>query len=162
MTIPAEREQLDDGSPDGCRANGLARQVISGVTSDRTLLAGESGALCLFDSGAGFSYTLPVITADDIGMYFEFLISVIGTTSYTVITDSGTTFIGGGIVGASDTVTAFDFHIALIASDVRIDLDSATTGELVGTRFTMTATSVTTWVCAGYTVSTGTPVTPWA
>ncbi len=162
MAIPTAREALDDGSPDGCRVRGLAREIITGAATT-TLTVGQSGALCIFGTvPGGQTYTLPVITADDIGMYFEFAVTVIGTGAYTVITDAGTTFIGGGIVGASDTVTAFDFHIALIASDVRIDLDSATTGELVGTRFTMTCISATEWVCAGYSVSTGTPVTPWA
>jgi hypothetical protein len=161
MAIPESVEHLDNGSLNGCRVRGLKRQVISGVTADRTLLVGESNALCLFDSGAGFTYTLPGIGELDIGMYFEFLTTVIGTTSYSVATD-GVATIGGGVIGASDTVTAFDYFIALIASDTSIDLDSATTGELVGSRFTMTALSTTTWGCAGYTVSTGTPVTPFA
>ena len=152
-------EQIGKNSPDGALVQGQLRQVISGEGATRTLLASESGALVLFDRGAGIVYTLP---APAIGLQYEFLTTVIGTLAYTVITDASTTFIGGGIVGASDTVTAFDFFIALIASDVRIDLDSATTGELVGSRFTMTCISLTEWVCAGYTVSTGTPVTPWA
>ena len=152
-------EQLGKNSPDGARVQGQRRQVISGEGATRTLLPSESGALVLFDRGAGIVYTLP---APEIGLEYEFLTTVIGTLAYTVITDASTTFIGGGIVGASDTVTAFDFHIALIASDVRLDLDSATTGELVGSRFTMTCISATEWVCAGYSVSTGTPVTPWA
>jgi len=152
-------EQLGKNSPDGARVQGQRRQVISGEGATRTLLPSESGALVLFDRGAGIVYTLP---APAVGLYYEFLTTVIGTLAYSVVTDASTTFIGGGIVGASDTVTAFDFHIALIASDVRLDLDSATTGELVGTRFTMTCISATEWVCAGYSVSTGTPVTPWA
>ena len=152
-------EQLGKNSPDGARVQGQRRQIISGEGAPRTLLPSESGALVLFDRGAGIVYTLPTPA---IGLYYEFLTTVIGTLSYSVVTDGSATFIGGGIVGASDTVTAFDFHIALIASDVRLDLDSATTGELVGTRFTMTCISATEWVCAGYSVSTGTPVTPWA
>lgn len=162
MAIPAEREQLDDGSPDGCRVRGLARQVIPGAATT-TLTVGDSGALCIFGTVAGGQvYTLPAITADDLGMWFEFMTTVIGTGAYSVVTDAATTLIGGGIIGASDTVTAFDFHAATLATTVRIDLDSATTGELPGTQFTMTAFSVTQWVCGGYTVSTGTPVTPWA
>ena len=152
-------EQIGKNSPDGALVQGQLRQVISGEGATRTLLPSESSALVLFDRGAGIVYTLP---APVIGLWYEFLTTVIGTLAYTVITDGAATFIGGGIVGASDTVTVFDFHIALIASDVRLDLDSATTGELVGTRFTMTCISATEWVCAGYSVSTGTPVTPWA
>ena len=46
MTIPSNREILDDGSPGGCRVRGLARQVIDGSTA-RTLLASESGAFTI-------------------------------------------------------------------------------------------------------------------
>ena len=107
-------------------------------------------------------YTLPAIGANDIGMYFDFATTVVGTGSYSIDTDSATTFIGGGLIGASATVTAFDLFAATIASTVSIDLDSATTGEEVGTQLTLTAISVTEWCVTGYTASTGTPVTPFA
>lgn len=162
MAIPVTRETLDTGAPDGSRVRGLAREVISGAAATRTLLAGESGALVLLDRGTAMTFTLPVINARDLGMWFEFLTTVIGTASYSILTDSATTFIGGGVIGASNTVTAFDFFPATIASTLRIDLDSATTGEEVGSQFTLTALSVTTWGIGGYTVGTGTPVDPFA
>ena len=161
MTIATNREIIDNGSPDGCRVRGIARQVINGASA-RTLLVGESGALCLFNLAAGVVYTLPAIGANDIGMYFDFATTVVGTGSYSIDTDSATTFIGGGLIGASATVTAFDLFAATIASTVSIDLDSATTGEEVGTQLTLTAISVTEWCVTGYTASTGTPVTPFA
>lgn len=161
MAIATNREQLDYGSSDGSRVNGVAREVIQG-TANVTLTAGQSGALVMFSVAAGHVYTLPAIGANDIGMYFDFATTVLGTGTYSIDTDAATTFIGGGLMGASDTVTAFDFFAANIASTVSIDMDSATTGELPGTAFTLTALSTTTWVVGGFTVSTGTPVTPFA
>ena len=161
MTIPSNREHLDNGSPDGCRVRGLAQQVINGATA-RTLLAGESGALCLFNVAAGVVYTLPAIGANDIGMYFDFAVSVTGTGSYSIDTDAATTFIGGGIFGASTTAGGGDAFAADIAATVSIDLDATETGEDAGGRFTLVATSTTTWVCGGYTVGSGTIATPFA
>ena len=161
MAIPTNREALDVGSPGGCRVRGIARQVINGAT-DRPLLVGESGALCLFDVAAGVVYTLPAIGADDIGMYFDFSVSVTGTGSYSVDTDSATTFIGGGMIGGDTTPGGFDIFPANIATHVSIDLDSTETGEDAGGYFTLTATSTTTWVCGGYTVGSGSIASPFA
>ncbi|MCK5643758.1 MAG: hypothetical protein KAJ19_23360, partial [Gammaproteobacteria bacterium] len=135
MTIPTNREHLDNGSPSGCRVRGLARQVINGATA-RTLLAGESGALCLFNVAAGVVFTLPAISSRDIGMYFDFSVSVTGTGSYSIDTDAATTFIGGGIAGQSTTAGGGDAFPGDIAASVSIDLDSTETGEDAGGYFT--------------------------
>jgi hypothetical protein len=161
MAIPTNREHLDNGSPDGCRVRGIARQVINGATN-RPLLASESGALCLFNVAAGVIYTLPPIGANDVGMYFDFAVSVTGTGSYSINTDAATTFIGGGIAGTSTTAGGGDSFAADIAATVSIDLDSTETGEDAGGLFRLTATSTTTWVCGGYTVGSGTLATPFA
>lgn len=161
MAIPTNREHLDNGSESGCRVRGLARQVINGASA-RTLLAGESGALCLFNVAAGVVFTLPAITEQDIGMYFDFSVSVTGTGSYSIDTDAATTFIGGGIAGQSTTAGGADAFPATISSTVSIDLDSTETGEDAGGYFTLVATSTTTWVVGGYTVGSGTLATPFA
>jgi len=161
MAISTNRESLDNGSPDGCRVRGVARQVINGATN-RTLLASESGALCLFNVAAGVVYTLPPIGANDIGMFFDFAVSVTGTGSYSIDTDAATTFIGGGLAGQSTTAGGGDFFPANIASTVSIDLDATETGEDAGGYFRLTATSTTTWVVGGYTAGSGTLATPFA
>ena len=76
MTIPSNREHLDDGSGSGCRVRGLARQVINGAGTTKQLTVGESGALCIFGNAAGQIYTLPVIGANDVGMFFDFVVTV--------------------------------------------------------------------------------------
>ena len=161
MTIPTNREHLDNGSSGGCRVRGLAQQVINGASA-RTLTVGESGALCLFNVAAGVVFKLPPIGADDIGMYFDFSVSVTGTGSYSIDTDAATTFIGGGIAGQSTTAGGGDAFPATISSTVSIDLDSTETGEDAGGYFTLVATSTTTWVVGGYTVGSGTLATPFA
>ena len=162
MTIPASRERIDYAGSDGSRLQGNARQVISDLGATRTLLASESGAAVLFNRAAGIVITLPAITSNDIGLYFDFFVTVTGTASYSIDTDGAATFIGGGILGASTTAGGGDAFPGNIASSVSIDLDATTTGEDVGGWVRLTAASTTTWVAQGVTFGSGTLATPFA
>ena len=53
MTTPTDIERISYGGPTGSLQLGEHRQVIQGVGATRTLLAKESGALCLLDRAAG-------------------------------------------------------------------------------------------------------------
>ncbi len=162
MTIATNREHITTGSPSGARVRGLARQVIAGsdVGATRTLLKGESGALCVFNRAAGVVFTLPAIGADDVGMFFEFSVTVTGTASYSIDATSAT--IGGGLLMASTTPNQSDFIPATLASTVSIDLDAVTLGENAGGYFRMVAIDVTHWIVGGYAVGVGTMATPFA
>ena len=147
-TIPSTLERLNYGSPAGCIATGLHRQVIDGQGATRTLLAEESGALCLNDRAAGIVWTLP---APAVGLQFEFLASVAVTSNaYKVITDAATTFIKGGVIIGDVTVAqSGDYFEADGATHVAISEDGATKGGLLGDRFTVTCVSSTLWVIHG-------------
>lgn len=160
----ADLERLDYGSPDGCLVKGVHREVISGkgdTTNAYQLTSDMSGALCLFDAADGVVYTLP---APIVGMEFDFLVTVAGTSnSYSIDTDAATTFIGGGVGSFSTTVAeGGDSFAADIAATVSVDLDSDLTGRLVGTAFKLTCTSSTTWVISGNLHGVGTLATPFA
>ena len=73
MAISTALESLNYRSPNGCIATGIHRQVIQGVGATRTLLAEESGALCVFDVATGVIFTLPTPVE---GMQFEFIVTV--------------------------------------------------------------------------------------
>lgn len=162
MTIPVVREQLDHGSPDGCRVRGIAREVIDGAGTATTLTTGQSGALCLFATAAGQAYTLPAITSHDLGMYFEFLVTVTGTGTYSVTTDAATTFIIGGIDSSSTTVAeGGDTFVANGTSHISLTLDADTTLRLVGGNFHFTALSTTLWGISGTGMGVGTLATPF-
>lgn len=162
MAIPVTRERIDYGSPDGSLLYGAGRQVIDGAGTARTLLRSESGALCLFNTAAGQAYTLPAINARDVGMTFDFVVTVTGTGTYSVTTDAATTFIGGGLDGSSTTVAeGGDTFVADPTATVAFTADSDVTMRLVGGHFTMTAYSTTTWTIAGTTMGVGTLATPF-
>lgn len=161
MAISNTLERLSYDSPDGCIATGLHREIIQGVGATRTLLAEESGSLCLLDRAAGVVYTLP---APKEGMQFEFLATVAVTSNaYKVITDAATTFLLGAVMGGSLTVAdSGDVFQANGTTHVSISENGTTTGGLVGTRFKVTAISATQWVVDGIYVGSGTLADPFA
>ena len=161
MTIATNREHLDNGSPGGCRVRGLARQVINGAGTATTLTADQSGALCVFGTAAGQTYTLPVIGADDVGMFFEFVMTVALTAASYTVDAAGSDKIGGGLFMVSTTPNEADFIPATIGSTVSIDLDAATTGD-DGAHFKMVASASAVWVVGGYAAGVGSMATPFA
>lgn len=162
MAIPTNREALDVGSPGGCRVRGLAREVIDGGGDATDLTAGQSGALVVFSTAAGQAYTLPVITADDIGMWFDFIVTIIGTGTYSATTDSATVFLGGGVDSCSTTVAeGGESFLADIAATTSYTGDSDVTGRHPGTNFCVTALTTTTWSISGTSHGTGNLTTPF-
>ena len=163
MTIPSNREILDDGSGQGCRVRGLAQQVINGAGTTKQLLVGESGALCVFDTVAGQIYTLPVIGANDVGMWFEFSVTVTGTSnSYSVGTGSAANFVGGGLLLSDDGLGGTECFVGDIDASVIIEADAAVTGRQAGGYFKVTSVSTTQWTADGYLIGVGTMETPFA
>ncbi len=162
MTIATNREHLDNGSAAGCRVRGLAREFIDGAGTTTTLTVAQSGALCLLGTAAGQVYTLPLIGADDVGMYFDFVTSVTGTGAYTINTYSSANTIGGGLLLASTAANEANFLPATIATTVSIGLDSVTTGENLGSQLRLTAVSTTQWYVGGMAVGAGTMADPFA
>jgi hypothetical protein len=160
-TIPSTLERLNYGAPAGCIATGLHRQVIDGQGATRTLLAEESGALCLFDKADGIIYTLP---APAVGLQFEFLASVAVTSNaYKVITSASTVFLKGGVIMGDVTIaTSGDYFEADGATHVAISAAGTTTGGLLGERYAVTCVSATQWVIHGVCHGAGTLETPFA
>ncbi len=156
-TIPV---QLGTHSPSGTVAPGLHREVIQG-TATTTLLASQSGALCIFTQAAtGGIFTLP---APVLGMTFDFvtLVSVTGSDVNKVITNASTVFLTGGIASVSLTAGAEDFFEANGSTFVAISMGATTTGGLKGGKFRLTCISPTLWHCEGLIVGSGTLADPF-
>lgn len=159
MAISTNIERLGYGAPGGSIATGLHRQVIQSVGATRTLLAEESGALCLLDRAAGVVYTLPTPVE---GMQFTFLASVACTTNaYKVITAAATQFLVGSVT-AGTLGAIMDVFQADGTTIVALSTDGATKGGLIGDSFTVTAISATQWAIEGNVVASGTPATGFA
>lgn len=161
MTISSNLERVNYDSPDGCIATGLHREIIQGVGATRTLLAEESGSLCLFDRAAGNVYTLPTPVE---GMQFEFSTTVLVTSNAAkVITNAASVFLIGSLMGGSLTVAdSGDVFQADGSTIVAVSMNGSTTGGLVGGSMKFTAISATQWLVEGDFVASGTVATPFA
>lgn len=161
MAISTDLERLGYDSPAGCIATGIHREVLQGMGATRTLLAEESGALCLNDRAAGIVWTLPAPVE---GMQFEFLATVAVTTNtYKVITNAATVFlVGGAIMGDVTLANSGDYFEADGTTIVAITENGSTTGGLLGDSFIVTAISSTKWGIRGVLHGAGLLATPFA
>ena len=160
MALSTDTEELSYRAPGGCVASGQKRPVIQSVGATRTLLAEESGSLCLLDRAAGVVYTLP---AAEEGLEFEFLATVsVTSNAYKVITASGDFLIGGIVIGSLTVAESGDAFQADGSTIVSISEDGATKGGLQGGTFKVRAISSTQWAITGHTIGAGTLATPFA
>ena len=141
-----------------------SKKLIGDEVATRTLTAAESGALCLFDTAAGVTYTLPTIDrTEQIGMVFDFFVSVVGTGTYKVITGAASEFLLGSIVLFDKTIaTSGDIFDADGSTIVALAATSDVTGRLLGGSFRVVAISLTQWAISGYLQEAGTALTPFA
>lgn len=162
MTASTALEVLGTGRAEGTRLRGLHREIISGVGATRTLLAKESGSLCLLDKADGMTWTLPTPVE---GMQFEFetTVAVSGGSIKVVTATPASEFILGAVFTytiATASGAGFAFNGS---SHVAITMQTGGTyGGLVGTRFKLEAKSATQWMISGMLVGSGTIVTPAA
>jgi hypothetical protein len=160
MALSSTLERVGYGGPDGSVQLGIHRQVIQSVGATRTLLAKESGALCLNDVATGIVWTLPTPKE---GMTFEFrtTVSRTSTNSYRVACSTGSFFLG--TVAALDNViaTSGDVFTANGTTHLALVLDGDTKGGLIGGSVVITAISATQWSISGFVVGTGTMVDPF-
>lgn len=157
--------QVGPNSVDGQVVPGQHREVIQGIgTTERQLLASESGSLILMDAADQITVRLPTPV---VGMVFDFLTTVTVTTSDThkIITKTIASEFMLGAVGsfATDVTVGGDSFTANGTDIVAAESNGSTTGGLVGQHLKFTAISTTQWAVEGYICgSTGTQLTPFA
>ena len=160
-------QQEAQGTWDRSTALTVKRNIITGAT---TLTTAQSGSLCVWNSATGYTFTLPTITADTIGTWFDFQVQVTNTaTACKVITASASTFIVGSVhtlviattPGANPGPKGFAFdgttHVACTMGG-----SDTTAGGVTGTRIRLEALSSTLWAISGTIYGAGTIVTPAA
>ena len=164
MASPNLQEQQGTLSSDNAQAR--KRLVTSGA---QTLTVAQSGSVCLFNTAAGYTYTLPVPSANDVGTWYDFVHTVTNTSVVAkVITDSASTFLVGEIYiasGGTPGATTGPLGFACNGTTHRaINQGGAdtTTGGVIGSRFRVTLVTATQWFVEGYLLGTATVVTPVA
>lgn len=165
--MPAPGQHAFQDTLPAANTQNIKRLVLAGA---QTLLHSQSGALCLFNTAAGYTFILPAPTADTIGSWFEFLHTVTNTSVVAkVITDAATSFLigqisiaSGGTPGATTGPLAFacdgTSHRAINQGGA-----NTTTGGVIGSRFKVQQITATQWaILDSALVGTATVVTPVA
>lgn len=139
------------------------RQVLSAA---QTLTVAQSGSLCLWNAAAGFTYTLPTLTGDDVGVWYDFQVTVSATSvAHKVIAGAAQYLIGvlhQGILDTTPGANPGPKIFAAGATDIAVSMAGTTTGGLIGTRIRLEAATGATWAVSGIVVASGTIATPFA
>jgi len=159
MAISSNVERLGYGSPDGCVAFGIRREVIP-VTASTTLTAEQSGALVTLGVASGCTLTLP---AAEEGLQFDVAVTVSRTSnSYKIICTTGDFLLGAYMAGDNAIATSGDVFPGNGTTHLALTFDGDTKGGLIGGRLRFTAISSTQWYVEGLVVGTGTMVDAFA
>ena len=126
----------------------------------------QSGRHIISDDAAGLDFTLPAITADNIGMWFRFLVTVTITSNSLRITAGAGDLLNGG-------VTMIDFDAVYTApqavfiepdfsDDLIMTMNGTTTGGKKGTVVDFVAVTATQWFVSGTVGADGVIATPFS
>lgn len=127
-------------------------------TGAATLTAAESGALCIFNAAAGFTYTLPAAEA---GLWFEFIVQTTATSVVHRIACASGDFLLGTILQSTDGTYTVAAQTANGTTHLAWEGNGSTTGGIIGDRVVVAAISGTQWSVYGTNSATGTEATPF-
>jgi hypothetical protein len=159
----APNQQEAQNTWDRSLAQARKREVI---TAAATLTTAQSGALCLWNLAAGFTYTLPTLTAADIGTWYRFRVTVSATSvAHKVIAAAGQYLVGvlhEGILNTTPAANPGPKIFAAGGTDIAVSMAGSVTGGLIGTDIIVEACPGLIWGISGIVVASGTIETPFA
>lgn len=159
ITIPST---LDAGAM-------VSKRNVVNVTTDAayTIDALESGTLFLLNKADGITFTLPTLSAANVGLWYEFQINTTITSGAAKWSTGaqGTDWFNGSLITADPDGSPAEATFVVTgngSSHDNISMNGSTTGGVVGTCFRVLATSATTWTVFGVMAATGDTATPFA
>ena len=138
--------------------NGFITQGAVDLTADTTLTVNDHAGRILTINDADGVFTLPTITADNVGSTFYFVVET-AATDMDIKTDGTDKFIGF-MEMVRDDATSKAF-VPGATNDV-ITMNGSTKGGAVGTVLTITAVALAKYHVNSHGVGSGTTVTPFA
>jgi hypothetical protein len=123
------------------------------------LTAADSGSIYLLDDAAGLDFTLPALTASNVGITYRFLVTVTNTSnSYRITAQAGDLLRGAVLV--VDTSDAYTAPQAVAdtpdaSDDLIIDLTSDATGGMLGGHLELIGIHATGWFVSGILQANG-------
>lgn len=140
--------------------------IVSVTTAARTVTAQESGTKFLLNKADGITFTLPSATAANVGLWYDFQIMTVITSSAAKWSTGvqGTDFFNGSFVGMDEdgTVTSGVVFTGDGATHDNISMNGTTTGGRLGTQFRLTCTAANRWTVSGMMGGNGAIATPFA
>lgn len=139
-----------------------AVESITGATD--TWTTDDSGTLFLLNKADGIDITLPSLTADDVGTWYEvFVQTALTSDTITITAQSGDLLAGKVLNYDTDTSNATAWYAPDGSDDLIITLNQTTTGGGVGgDHLRLVATSATQWLVTGVVYATGVVATPFS
>lgn len=137
---------------------GYRRLVLEGA-DNLTLTPAQSGAI--IHCGAAEDFVLPAITADNMGIWYEFVVTTTAT-SLTITADTGDLLTGGVSVMSTTAGAENDAFSADGTDDLIITMNGTTQGGIIGSTVTLVAAGATQWLVTGNLIGSGTIVTPFS
>lgn len=143
-------------------AVGYASQIVrhtSGAT--RTLTAAQTGSTIFLDKADGVVITLPTWAQ---GLTYDFVVvTSVTSNAYKISTAvQGTEFFDGTYNSLQDAAVASAVFTGDGSTHDNFSMNGTTTGGLVGTAITVTATSSNKWTVSGFVRGSGTEATSFA
>ena len=127
------------------------------------LTAAQSGRVLLCDDAAGLDFTLPAIGASDIGIFFDFFVTVtITSNSYRMTAGAADLLFGSVWISDFDTANTGTYFTADGTDDLIFTMNGSTTGGKKGSWVRFTATSATQWFVQGVVFGDGALATPFS
>ncbi len=150
-----------NGAIDACGVALKSKRNVLASSGNTTMTSAMSGSVMLID-GASTDYALPAIGTGDVGMFFDFVSTIISTGTQT-ITAQAADLLTGGITIADVGAAGTDFFAPDVSDDLIITLNGTTTGGVaVGSWCRLTAISATRWFVEGVFCGSGTLATPFS
>jgi hypothetical protein len=138
-----------------------SKRSVLASSGNTTMTSAMSGSVMLID-GASTDYALPAIGAGDIGMYFDFVSTIISTGTQT-ITAQAADLLTGSIAIIDAGAAGTDTFSPDVTDDLIITLNGTTTGGVaVGSWCRLTAISATRWFVEGVFCGSGSLATPFS
>lgn len=149
---------------DGTTKTNLSGAIINNPpvapkTAAATLTTADHGAVCEFNTAAGYTYTLP---AAERGLRFRFVVRTTITSSVARVACATGDFFVGTILQSTDGTYVTAPQDANGTTHLAWEGNGTTTGGIKGDWFDIVGLNDTQWlVCGGLNQATGSEATPW-
>ncbi len=138
-----------------------SKRNVLASSGNTTMTTAMSGSVMLID-GASTDYALPAIGTGDVGVFFDFVSTIISTGTQT-ITAQAADLLTGSIAIIDAGAVGSDTFSPDVSDDLIITLNGTTTGGVaVGSWCRVTAISATRWFVEGVFNGSGTLATPFS